>query len=190
MRRRRWVSRAAVAALVVLVVAGCAKDDPAPTTLVLGDSLTVGAEMGGLGDDGTIEVDAFGGRTTLQGVEQARDVDARSYEQVIVALGTNDYLDSEADFRARIDKMMKVLGTDVPVTWINVDTGTPKLAPAASGVNAALTAAADDYDNLTIADWAGYMATVDSPDELRADDEVHYSPEGYRRRARWMADLT
>ena len=56
--RRGWAAFAAVAAVGVLVLTGCSKDDPAPATWVVGDSLTVGAEMGGLGDDGTIVVDA------------------------------------------------------------------------------------------------------------------------------------
>lgn len=180
---------AACALAGTLVMAACAEDDARATVLVIGDSLTVGAEIGGLGDDGSISVDAEEGRTTEEAIAVARDADPAEYEHVIVAVGTNDYLDSEAEFAVAIDQMMEVLGPEVPVIWVNVDTGTAKLAPAAEGVNAALAAAASRYDNLTIADWSGYLADQEDPDGLRAGDGVHDSPAGYRLRAAWMASL-
>lgn len=182
----------AVAAIGVLAVTGCSKEDqadPTPPTLVIGDSLTVGAEIGGLGSDDAITIEAVEGRTTEQGVSVASKADLAAYDQVIVALGTNDYTDLEPEFAAKIDAMMTALGPDVPVTWVNVDTGTTKLAPAADGVNAALTAAAARYDNLTIADWDGSINGREDAEDLRAGDGVHDSPEGYRVRAAWMADL-
>lgn len=191
MRRRGWVAVFAAVAIGLLVTSGCAKDEGSstPPTWVLGDSLTVGAEIGGLGDDDAITVEAKEGRTTEQGTAIASDADLGRYEQVIVALGTNDYLDTEAEFAPKIDAMMAAVGSDVPVTWVNVDTGTTKLAPAAEGVNAALAAAASRYDNLTIADWDGYINGLDDPDALRVGDGVHDSSEGYRVRATWMTDL-
>lgn len=181
----------AVAVVVGLVaVTGCSKGDPPPTTFVVGDSLTVGAEIGGLGSDGTMTVDAVVGRTTGQGVSVVEGVDLEPYEQVVVALGTNDYISSEAGFAADIDAMMAAIGSDIPVTWVNVDTGTAKLAPAEAGVNAALAAAADRYPNLTIADWNAYINGRDDADDLRAGDGVHDSSAGYRARAEWMAGLT
>jgi len=188
-RRRGWVAAAAVAAIGLLAVTACSKDDPGPKALVVGDSLTVGAEIGGLGRDDAITVEAEEGRTTEQGVAVAERSDVAGYEQVIVALGTNDYLDDEAEFAPKIDAMMAALGPEVPVTWVNVDTGTAKLAPAADGVNAALAAAAGRHGNLTIADWDAYVNSRDDADDLRAGDGVHDSSEGYRVRAEWMADL-
>ncbi len=191
MRRRRWMATAVAvgAAIGVLVMSGCSEDDPAPTAFVVGDSLTVGAEIGGLGDDAGLEVDALTGRTTTEGVAVAEATDLEPYEEVIVALGTNDYLDSEAEFAPKIDQMMAILGDDVPVTWVNVDTGTPKLSPAADGVNAALAAAAERHPNLTVADWDAYINGRADADDLRAGDEVHDSTEGYRVRAEWMREL-
>lgn len=190
MRRRIGVAAIAAAALLGgALMAGCSSQDPQPTALVIGDSLTVGAEMGGLGDDGTIVVDAQEGRTTATGARVAEQADLDRYEQVIVALGTNDASDTEAQFAAKIDTVMAALGPDVAVSWVNVDTGTPRLAPAATGVNAALAAAVGRHGNLEIADWDGFINGRDDADELRAGDQVHDSAEGYRVRARWMADL-
>lgn len=181
---------AAVAVVLVgVAVTGCSKDEPDPTAFVVGDSLTVGAEIGGLGADGTVEVDAEEGRTTEEAVTVLEGADLDGIEQVIVAVGTNDYLDTEAAYAAKVDEVMAVLGAEVPVTWVNVDTGTTKLAPAADGVNAALAAAADRFPNLTVADWDAYLAARDDQDELRAGDGVHDSAEGYRVRAEWMAGL-
>ncbi|MGN6695153.1 MAG: hypothetical protein ACTHN0_13340, partial [Aquihabitans sp.] len=107
----------AALAIGVLVTSGCSNDDApsTPPTLVIGDSLTVGAEIGGLGSDEAITVDAKEGRTTEQGTAIARAEDLSGYEQVIVALGTNDYTDTEAEFAPKIDAMMTALGSDVPV---------------------------------------------------------------------------
>jgi hypothetical protein len=176
-------------ALAAVLVPGCSDDPPAPTTFVVGDSLTVGAQIGGLGDGDGLEVEALTGRTTTEGVDVAEAADLDGYDQIIVALGTNDYLDSEADFAPKIDAMMAVLGSEVPVTWVNVDAGTPKLARTADGVNAALAAAAARHPNLTIADWDAYINGRDDADDLRAGDEVHDSTEGYRVRAEWMRSL-
>ena len=179
---------AIVALVIVPVASACAKDDPQPTAAVIGDSLTVGAEMMGLDED-TWKVDAKQGRTTDAAIRVAEGLDPASFEQVVVAVGTNDYLDSEATYAKRIDEMMTALGSDVPVTWINVDTGTAKLAPAADGVNAALAAALTRHQNLTIADWSTVINGRRDLAELRAGDGVHYTPAGYEVRAEWMDGL-
>jgi lysophospholipase L1-like esterase len=184
----------AVAVLVFgapLLTAGCSSgaEAPSPEVAVIGDSLTVGAQLGNFGVNDDWSIDAVTGRTTDEGVTAAKALDPAAYDQIVIALGTNDYEDTEAEYAARIDAMMAVLGSKVPVTWVNVDTGTPKLAGAAAGVNAALDAAADRYPNLTVADWDAYVAGLDDPDSLRAGDGVHYDMDGNRVRARWMEDL-
>lgn len=179
-----------IGVLAALTVAGCSKGKEGPHVLVIGDSLTFGAQQRGLGEGpGTWKIDAVIGRTTNEGVTAAKKADLSDLDQVIVALGTNDYLDDEATYATRIDAMMAALGPDVPVTWVNVDTGTTKLAPAADGVNAALTAAANRFGNLEIADWSGYMAGQEGQDKLRAGDGVHYTSAGYDLRAAWTEDL-
>ncbi|MCU1372694.1 MAG: acetyltransferase [Ilumatobacteraceae bacterium] len=189
MRRQVWRLAASAVVLGALSITACSKEEPAPTAIVIGDSLTVGAEIGGLGRDGTVRVEAREGRTTEAGIAVARGEDLSGYEQVIVALGTNDFADSEIEYAAKIDRMMDAIGPDIPVTWVNVDSGTAKLSPVVEGVNPALVAAAERHPNLTIGDWDGYLAGRGDADDLRAGDGVHDSAEGYRVRARWMQDL-
>lgn len=187
MRRRTWMAALVGVAIGALVVTGCSKDEAGPTTLVLGDSLTVGAEIGGLGGDG-ITVDAEEGRTTEEGIAILEDTDLSDYDQVVIALGTNDYTDSAEEYAPKIGRMLDA-ADGVPVIWVNVDTGTTKLAPAADGVNAALALVEQDAARFTIADWDHYINGRDDADDLRAGDGVHDSSEGYRVRAEWMADV-
>ena len=157
--------------------------------LVIGDSLPVGAAAAGLGEEhaSSWTVVAVKSLGTEAGVGLARQHAVGSFDLVVVALGTNDYLDDVASYRRRIERMMGVLGSSVPVIWINVDAGTPKLAPAAHGVNPALAAAAADHPSLRIADWNRYVAELDPA--VRSDDQIHYTPHGYRARAAWMEVL-
>lgn len=179
----------AAAGVLALAPAACSKEEAAsPATLVVGDSLTVGAEIGGLGPDDGVTVDAVEGRTTEQGAAVLEGTDLTGYDQVIVALGTNDYTDSEEEFAPKIARVVKA-AHGRPVIWVNVDTGTTKLAPAADGVNAALAFVAQAPGNLTVADWDGYINGRKDADDLRAGDGVHDSSKGYRVRAAWMADL-
>ena len=188
MRRIAWLA-AAGAVLVVGVLSACAKEEAAgPTTLVIGDSLTVGAKLGGLGPDDGVSIDAVEGRTTEEGIAVLEDKDLSGYQQVIVALGTNDYTDTEAEVAPKIARMVKA-ADGRPVIWENVDAGTSKLAPAADGVNAALALVEQAPGKLTVADWDRYINSRDDADELRAGDGVHDSTKGYRVRADWIADL-
>lgn len=177
---------AALAAGVVggSVLGGCG---PARRVFVVGDSLTVGAQGQGLGeptDDGDTAwaIDAEVGRTTHEATAVAGGRDLSGYELVIVALGTNDYLDSASLYRARIDRMMEALDGHPKVRWINVDAHTTKLRPAATGVNAALAAAPSRHPSLRIADWHAHLGARSDAASLRASDGVHYTASGYRVR--------
>jgi len=163
---------------------------PTRRVLVIGDSLTLGAQQQDLGarKPWAWTVDAREGRGTNEGVAVAKQLSISSFQQVVVALGTNDYLDTKAAYASRIDAMMAVL--PVPrVVWINVDAGTAKLAPAALGVNPALKAAPARYRKLAIGDWDAYLRSRTDPDQYRAADQVHYNAAGYALRARWMESL-
>ena len=108
---------------------------------------------------------------------------------MIVALGTNDYLDDAVTYRTRIDNMMAALADAPRVIWINVDSHTPHLAPAALGVNPAIAAAPGRHSKLTAADWDAYVATVPDMDDYRRGDQIHYNAAGDDLRARWMESL-
>jgi lysophospholipase L1-like esterase len=186
----RWggalVAVAALVATVVLV--SC---QPARRVLVIGDSLTVGAVQQGLGEGSTWEwtVSAEVGRGTNAGVAVARSFDAEAFDLVIVALGTNDYLDPKATYRARIDAMVAALDGAPAIAWVNVDTGTSHLAPAAVGVNAALAEAPGRHRHLRLGDWAAHVRTVPDMATHRAGDGIHYSASGKALFARWLEGL-
>lgn len=181
------VPAAAVAVLVLVVgLVGCARHSQRGSVLVIGDSLTVSATDQGLSRGGW-DIDAQDGRTTPEGIDVAENRDAGRYGRVIVALGTNDG-DDEATYERRVDQMMKVLGPEPDVVWVNVDTHTPELA-SRRAVNQAIRAATDRHGNLRLGDWDEYVTTVDGFDDMRAGDGVHYAPEGSEVRARWTLGL-
>lgn len=179
---------AVVVAVLVFVVGlvGCTRQGERGSVLVIGDSLTVAATDQGLTSDGW-DIDAQDGRTTPEGIEVAENRDAGRYRRVIVALGTNDG-DDEATYERRVDQMMKVLGPEPDVVWVNVDTHTPELANRRA-VNQAIQAATDRYRNLRVGDWDHYVTTVDGFGAMRTGDGVHYTPEGSEVRARWTLGL-
>ena len=185
--RRRVLGGAAAlvaGAMGAGTLGGCA---PPKRVYVLGDSLTVGAAGQGLGrttNDGatTWTIDAASGLTTHDATAIAAGRDLRSYELVIVALGTNDYLDSAAMYGVRIDRMLAALRDHPRVRWSNVDAHTAKLQPAAAGVNAALAAGPARHPTLRILDWHAHVGGRPDADALRAADGVHYTAAGYRVR--------
>ena len=186
----RFSGRTLAVVVAVLVfgvgLVGCTRQGDRGSVLVIGDSLTVEATDQGLSRDGW-DIDARDGRTTPEGIEVAENHDARRYERVIVALGTNDE-DDEATYARRVDQMMKVLGPEPDVVWVNVDAHTPELA-SRRAVNQAIQAATDRHGNLRLGDWDDYVTTVDGFDDMRAGDGVHYAPEGSEVRARWTLGL-
>jgi len=178
-------------ALVVGALTAC---EPAPEprrVLVIGDSLSVGAVQQGLGAESpwTWTVSAEVGRSTNRGIAIAQNRNIAAYDLVIVALGTNDYLDTKSTYGVRIDKMMAALAKAPRVIWINVDWAAERLAPAATGVNPAIAAAPARHHKLSVGDWDSYVRTVKNMSTHRASDQVHYTASGYALRARWMEKL-
>ncbi|MCB0970579.1 MAG: hypothetical protein KDA97_03530 [Acidimicrobiales bacterium] len=189
--RRSTVALAALLAAAGLALGSLSACSPAKRVLVIGDSLTVSAAAAGLGADHPWQwtISAEDGRGTNRGIAIARDRDIAAYDLVIVALGTNDYLDDAVTYRTRIDNMMAALADAPRVIWINVDSHTPHLAPAALGVNPAIAAAPGRHSKLTAADWDAYVATVPDMDDYRRGDQIHYNAAGDDLRARWMESL-
>lgn len=165
--------------------------DPTRRVLVLGDSLTLSARNQGLGRDHPWDwiISAEEGRTTNRGIAVAKERSISSYDLVVVALGTNDYLDTKSVYGTRVNNMMAALAAAPRVIWVNVDTATTKLAPAAVGVNPALAAAPARHPKLVVADWHRYLQLQPNPNAYRLSDGVHYTAAGYALRARWMEGL-
>jgi lysophospholipase L1-like esterase len=160
--------------------------------VVVGDSLTVGAEenLRKLADlhGFTMDLSAQNGRQIPAGVEELRRLDAPDADLVVIALGTNDaaqpgFTRKAAD--ALIDEAMAVTGS-APVLWMNVWRDPRTVAGAkAAEFNEELVAAEARHPNLTALDWASY---VDDNPEIIDADGIHHTWEGYIARSRWMRD--
>lgn len=190
--RRTLVAVVLAVAAVIGGTTGCTPDVGTPRVLLIGDSLSVGArDVGGLGlgDPAAWTVDALTNRGTNAGVAVARTYDPRSFDVIVVALGTNDYGDTKATYGVRINNMLAVLGRTKPVIWVNVDAGTPHLFAAALGVNPAIAAAPARHRNVVVADWSTYVARRSDLPSLRSGDGIHYNTAGYQVRARWLETL-
>jgi lysophospholipase L1-like esterase len=148
--------------------------------LVVGDSLTVGAEDGfvfRLGNGGyDVVVDARVSRATLEGARRLEDLEPTPDDLVVVALGTNDAL-SPTEFSAAVDRVLEA-AAGAPVLWIDID------RPGYERLNEVLERA-DDEGRLTIVRWT---SVIDAHDDLRSGDHVHLSREGYDLRAQVVAE--
>jgi lysophospholipase L1-like esterase len=176
-----------LAVLAALALPAC-NDQPVSRILVVGDSLTVGAENAGLGSRGPVAwtINAVVGRTTYQASVELAKLQPTSYGEVVVVVGTNDADLSATGYRTEIERVMKVIGPKEPVIWVNVDSHSPQMAQAARGVDVALDQAAAAHANLRIADWDAYVLTVPGFSAMRGSDGTHYTPQGYAVRATWL----
>jgi lysophospholipase L1-like esterase len=172
----------------------------------IGDSLTaytrdaLAQAYGAVGVDA--EIDAFGGRATLQklaadpktGKQAALALHEAGFRGCwVVALGTNDTANIDAGAcytRAKaIDEMMTAIdpGASAPVLWVN--TFTLRRAGHWSNANMkewnrALLEAQGRWQNLRVFDWASVAATGIAP----FSDGIHHTASGYAERNRAIAE--
>lgn len=152
--------------------------------LVIGDSLTVGAQASLTSSSSReLVVDAEVGRNVRTGIAKLRTRNAPDYSTIVFALGTNDYLASASQVSAWVDQVVEASGGQT-VIWVNLDAGGSM--PGAASFNAALTSAAAAHPNVIVADWNSHIASIGG---LRAADGIHYTPSGYQARGVWLADL-
>ena len=143
-----------------------------------------------------VELEISGGRSVIEHLD-----DQEGGEQVakrlkragfrgcwVVDLATNDAANVDAGsghgYTERIDRMMAVIGDD-PVLW--VDTRTMKEAGHYASehmrrFNQALEKAHSRYPALHVYEWS-----VDARDEWFQRDGIHFTAEGYARRAALIA---
>ena len=126
----------------------------------------------------------------LNAFEVATAIESAGYEGCwVFALGTTDTANvgagSDVSRRSRIDKMMALVNGD-PVMWVTVRSLECCGAWSNSNMqawNAELVAATSRYPNLRVYDWS----TAADPAWFSAD-RIHYTVDGYRIRARLIAD--
>ena len=206
--RLRRVLTIVVATLFSCICVGNARAAvPVHTLLILGDSITWGANYKEFGNvtpklqalntfdkvivDGTFSRNISGPANTLHnGVKTyAKYIKAKIRPSaVIVALGSNDLQGSikVRYYETRIRELLTLIG-DVPVVWVNVLRIDSQYYVRASAVfNTVLNRVALDYPNVSVVDW---HAMITANPRWFAFDKLHLQPVGYRARANLYVDL-
>jgi hypothetical protein len=124
------------------------------------------------------------------GLDLVKQLKAQGYQGCwVIGLGTNDtanvYVGSTVDLKPRVDQMMRLIG-DQPVMWVTVRSLLSSGPYAEENMelwNQTLEDACDRYPNMRIFDWASW-----TEDDWFISDGTHYTPEGYRHRARLTAN--
>ena len=155
----------------------------APTVVVLGDSLTVGASPGlqAFLADVNLRLDARVGRPTIEGVQAAASTKASRADIVVVALGTNDSC-SPAECRQRVNSVLAALGPTAQVIWMPPVMFRPNIQAMRTAIAAAAQTTAG---RMTVLEWQPYL---DDHPKIISTDGIHLTSEGYRLRAQVTAD--
>jgi lysophospholipase L1-like esterase len=207
LRVRRTLTIVAVALISCTCVGNARAVEPAHTLLVLGDSITWGANYKGYGNvtpklqalntfdkvivDGAFSRNISGPAKTLQnGVKTyAKYLKTKVRPSaVIVALGSNDLQGSikVRYYEDRIRELLTLIG-DIPVVWVNVSRIDSQYYIRASPVfNKVLNRVALDYPNVSVVDW---HTMISANPKWFAFDKLHLQPVGYRARATLYVEL-
>jgi lysophospholipase L1-like esterase len=168
----------AVAIVVVRRGGDVSNATAAGSVTLVGDSLNVGIEPYLEDELPGWRIDAHDrvGRPTSEGIDELRALRASLAPVVVVSLGTNDADGSEGQFRALVDRAIDVVGPGRCLVWATIVRDGEERA----GFDRVLRDATGAHTNVRLVDWA---AIVDADESLLASDQVHGTPEGYRRRA-------
>jgi hypothetical protein len=151
--------------------------------LVIGDSLTVGAEAYLLEELRASEptIDARTGRPSGEGVEVLSSMIAPEHAVVVFDLGTNDDPGAPGGLAANLEAARAVAGRRCMV--VSTINRPPLNGVSDAGLNAAIDRFAA-HPRVQVADWRGAVAADPS---LLAADGVHAVPDGYATRADLVA---
>jgi hypothetical protein len=138
-----------------------------------------------------------GGRSiyeTFEGMPNAQTVAQGYIDQGfngcwVLALGTNEAADvaagSNIGYDNRIQRMMSTIGSQ-PVLWVNVRTlltSGPYAEANMAAWDKALVKACNRYPHMRVYDWAD-----DVKNPWFVPDGIHFTTQGYTKRARYIAD--
>jgi lysophospholipase L1-like esterase len=183
------------AALLVAVALGVLvlvrlSDEPATTAArgtvtLIGDSLNVGIERylrDALPGWRVVANDRVG-RSTPEGIAELEAGRPKLSPHVVVSLGTNDPPVAVAAFRADVARVLALVGPNRCVVWATIwRDGAPNDA-----FNTVLRDAAEANRRVRLVEWAEMARTRP---ELLAADGLHGNEDGYRERARAVAEAT
>ena len=160
--------------------------------LVLGDSLTRESQeamTGFLEADGwTPTFRCWGSKRLDWGLAQIKRAKELKQlpEYVIVALGTNDISwEQPATTESRVNTLIDRLGPNRQVLWVDLDIAYSQFSmQRADWFNDMIRKVAKERPNVTVVPWE----KVARQEKVGRFDGIHYGPQGYRFRARTLAN--
>lgn len=169
---------------VGVVVAATTEAPRIESVAMIGDSITVGAEVALRAalerlDVDVIAIDADSGRRMIasgavaSGLEAAARVARREPDLWAVALGTNDvgiYAGAE-EYRAAIDELLLAIPEEVPLLWVDIYVDVA--AEQSDEFNESLAEALDERGNTSVVEWSAVAA-----DRGMLSDGIHPSEAG------------
>lgn len=190
---RRGHPAAVLALILVLVAVASSCVDAGERVAVLGDSITAldaGALDADLGDDYRFAISGNFGMTAEQARPEAEDLAKRTFDQVIINLGTNDVLQGRsarqaveviAQYVAMFDSARCVHLVTVNEHMVNQLDGR-STTEGAREFNDALRTFARSDDRVTVIDWsaaaAQHLNQAEPPTSTLTSDSIHPTLEG------------
>jgi hypothetical protein len=163
---------------------------PDPPVVVIGDSITAGAEhtlRDQLGTDFALTIDGRPGYRVAEQLPTARNAAGFPFEQVVVNLGTNDVMGADQALDASLASISEIVTLFPEADCIHLVTVSEQMvsgsvdAPArAAAFNDGLEAIVATDPRVSLIDWSGIVAgwQADHPGELLTTDTVHPTDEG------------
>jgi lysophospholipase L1-like esterase len=153
------------------------------TVTLIGDSLNVGIEpyVGDALPDWKMVANDEVGRTTPQGIAELEAGRPVLSNYVVVSLGTNDPPSDVAAFRRDVARVLALVGPNRCVVWSTIW----RDERPNDAFNDVLRKAARTNRRVSLVEWA---EMVERDPELLASDRLHGSEDGYRARAREVAE--
>lgn len=182
-----------LALLGILVAVAPSCTDAGERVAVLGDSITsldTEALEADLGDGYRFTISGNFGMTTEQVRPEVEALAERSFDQVIINLGTNDVLQGRSAQHA-VDVIAQYVAMFDSARCLHVVTVNEHMenqrdgqatAEGARQFNEALRAFAESQDRVTVIDWnavaAQNLTSSEPPTSTLTSDSVHPTPEG------------
>lgn len=200
---RPWqVALIAVGLSGIALLAGCA-DNKGDSVAVLGDSITTfdQADMQQqLGGDFKLTISGNFGKTVAEVMPEAEVVATRTYDQVIINLGTNDALGNgpTADSKQSLEKMISLFNSAKCIHLVNINENMvdqangQSVSAAAKELNGAIDDLAKASKQISVIDWksetAGTLNNKKPPWSTLTKDSVHPTEEGNKQLNTMYAD--
>lgn len=193
MRAGHLVSALALSVLACGWLTSCA--DSGDRVLVLGDSITAmdNSDLeADLGADYRFVISGNFGLTTQQVMPEAQTLAERSYDQVIINLGTNDVLQGRSA-RSAVDTIAQQVAMFDSARCIHVVNVNENMVDQTEGrsasedarrFNEALQTYVDSQDRVELIDWnavaSQHLSDSEPPTSTLTTDSIHPTQEGNR----------